>query len=175
MVLKQKARDSAQRCGYRTSDTLDLSDFIIFSLLRLKKVDSAILEHIVDLFLDLDKSHLGVVTKQDLVMQGLLTTEVSPYSISTFEPSTDLEKGLAKAMNKQSGYGSTDDRVPPASMSLPENTRSSSGLGGKGNTQPITTISPVSAAPVVEKVATKPIAPKKNIYNVKKGSSFIFG
>ena len=53
-------------------ETLDLGDFILFELLRLRKIDQGLLEEIVVAFGDLDQLDSGVLLKPELVKQGTL-------------------------------------------------------------------------------------------------------
>ena len=46
--------------GHKTEDTMDLTDFIMFELLRLHKIEPTLLEEIVDVFTEMDPTHSGI-------------------------------------------------------------------------------------------------------------------
>ena len=57
--VKALPKSTAISRGHKIEDTLDLTDFIIFELLRLQKIEPSLIEEIVDVFTEMDTTHSG--------------------------------------------------------------------------------------------------------------------
>ena len=58
--IKSVPKTKAVAMGHKTEDTMDLTDFIMFELLRLHKIEPTLLEEIVDVFTEMDTTHSGI-------------------------------------------------------------------------------------------------------------------
>ena len=99
-------------------DTLDIYEYFLLELLRLKKIDRPLINLIADTFRRVDKRDAGILSKKDLIDAGMHAFELGIYVDDDGKGGREEEEEeLMKATSEEVAEHPDDAEIGPVSSS----------------------------------------------------------